>query len=284
VTTFVLGVGCQKGGTSWLHDYLAGSPQCDPGFRKEYHVFDGLDLTSEAWMRQRVVARAAKAVEALGRGAPANVDALRQAAFYADPETYFDYFTALLARDGVTLTGDITPSYALLTVDRLAAIREGFSRRGVRTVPVFVMRDPVERIWSMVRMNQQRRPEEFPGATADWVSRLYAREDHESRTRYDLTIAALDAAYPREDTWFGFYETLFDERVLADLCGHLGIEAHAPDLGQVVNASPKSAPLPDALVAEVAGHYRGVYDTVAARFPAVDLGVLWPSSRFLSGG
>jgi len=48
-----------------------------------------------------------------------------------------------------------------------------------------------------------------------------------------------------------------------------------------VNASPKSAPLQDSLVAEVAGHYRGVYDTVAARFPAVDLGALWPSSRSL---
>ncbi|MGI8529773.1 MAG: hypothetical protein ACR2KO_09870 [Geodermatophilaceae bacterium] len=281
MTTFVLGVGCQKGGTSWLHDYLAGSPRCDPGFRKEYHVFDGLDLASEAWMRRRVVARAAKAVEALDRGAPANADALRQAGFYADPETYFDYFTALLGRDGITLTADITPSYALLPVDRLAAIRDGFGRRGVRTVPVFLMRDPVERIWSMVRMNQQRRPEEFAGPTADWVARLYARDDHESRTRYDLTIAALDAAYPREETWFGFYETLFDERVLADLCGRLGIDAHAPDVGQVVNASPKSAPLPEALVAEVAGHFRGVYDAVAARFPEVDLGALWPSSRLL---
>ena len=54
---------------------------------------------------------------------------------------------------------------------------------------------------------------------------------------------------------------------------------HAPDLDHVVNASPKAAPLPDALVARVAGHYRGVYDAVAARFPGVDLGALWPSSR-----
>ena len=52
-------------------------------------------------MRRRVVTRAAKAVDALDRGVPANADALRQAAFYADPETYFDYFTGLLgARRG----------------------------------------------------------------------------------------------------------------------------------------------------------------------------------------
>lgn len=281
MTTFALGLGCQKGGTSWLHDYLAASAQCDPGFRKEYHVFDGLDLPSEAWMRRRVVARAAKAVDALERGAAANADALRQAAFYADPETYLDYFTGLLARDGVRLTCDITPSYALLPAARLAGIREGFARRGVRTVPVFLMRDPVERIWSMVRMNQQRRPEEFPGPTEDWVARLFARDDHETRTRYDLTLAAMDEAFAPGEPWVGFYERLFDADVLADLCAHLGIDQHAPDLDHVVNASPKGAPLPDALVARVAGHYRGVYDAVAARFPDVDLGALWPSSRFL---
>ena len=42
--TFLLGVGCQKGGTAWMHRYLEASPQCDPGFRKEYHVWDALDL------------------------------------------------------------------------------------------------------------------------------------------------------------------------------------------------------------------------------------------------
>jgi hypothetical protein len=279
---FAIGLGCQKGGTSWLHDYLAASPRCDPGFRKEYHVFDGLDLPSEAWMRNRVVARAAKAVDALGRGARANADALRQAAFYADTETYFDYFASLLARDGIALTCDITPSYALLPATRLTMIREGFARRGVRTVPVFLMRDPVERVWSMVRMNQQRRPEEFPGPTGEWVRRLHTRDDHALRTRYDLTLAALDAAYPPEDVWLGFYERLFDRDVLADLCRHLGIDAPRPDLDRVVNASPKHGPgLPDDVVAEVARHFAGVYDAVAARFPDLDLDRLWPSSRYL---
>jgi hypothetical protein len=282
VTTFALGLGCQKGGTSWLHDYLAASPQCDPGFRKEYHVFDGLDLASEAWMRNRVVARAAKAVEALGRGGRANADALRQAAFYADTETYFDYFASLLARDGIALTCDITPSYALLPAARLAAIREGFARRGVRTAPVFLMRDPVERVWSMVRMNQQRRPEEFPGPTDEWVRRLHARDDHALRTRYDLTLTALDAAYPREDVWLGFYERLFDRDELAHLCAHLGIDAHEPALDRVVNASPKPAPeLPDDVVAEVARHFAPVYDAVADRFPTLDLEKLWPTVRHL---
>ena len=37
---FVLGVGAQKAGTTWLHEYLASLPEVDLGFMKEYHVFD----------------------------------------------------------------------------------------------------------------------------------------------------------------------------------------------------------------------------------------------------
>jgi hypothetical protein len=278
---FALGLGCQKGGTSWLHAYLASSPVCDPGFRKEYHVFDGLDLSSEAWMRRRVMVRASSAVAALQAGRPAKAEALMQAAFYADPATYFDYFTSLLARPGVSLTCDITPSYALLPASRLASIRDGFAERGVATVPIFLLRDPVERIWSMVRMNQQRRPDDFPGSTEEWVRRLYAQDDHALRTRYDLTLAALSEAFPDDEPWFAFYERLFDRDVVADLCTRLGIAFHEPDFGQVVNASPKGSPLPDALVAEMAAHFRCVYDAVATRFPDVDLEELWPSARHL---
>ena len=39
---FILGVGCQKGGTTWLHQQLNKSKNTDMGFLKEYHVFDAL--------------------------------------------------------------------------------------------------------------------------------------------------------------------------------------------------------------------------------------------------
>jgi hypothetical protein len=39
---FLLDVCCQKGGSSWLYDYLQKHPQADMGFQKEYHILDGL--------------------------------------------------------------------------------------------------------------------------------------------------------------------------------------------------------------------------------------------------
>jgi hypothetical protein len=58
--TFLLGVGCQKGGTTWLYRYLTRSPQFVPGYRKEYHLFDSLYLESGDDARQRLLTTAAK--------------------------------------------------------------------------------------------------------------------------------------------------------------------------------------------------------------------------------
>jgi hypothetical protein len=41
--TFILGVGAQKGGTTWLHRQLNKNKNIDLGFRKEYHIFDAIE-------------------------------------------------------------------------------------------------------------------------------------------------------------------------------------------------------------------------------------------------
>lgn len=282
VGTFLLGVGCQKGGTAWMHRYLESSPQCDPGFRKEYHVWDGLDLDSGGPVRARVAQQARRAARDLEAGEHADGEALRRALFYADPEAYFDYFEALLRRSPRTrLTADITPSYAELSPQRLAFVRDGFARRGIRVVVVYLMRDPVERIWSAVRMDRQRAGTGRSGEAEAYVPVAATRPMYADRTRYDRTIARLDAVFGPH-VFYGFYEQLFDTATLAPLCAFLGIDYVAPDLEYRVNVSPKSEALPEQTVREVADRFREVYAAVAGRFPEVDLGRLWPSSRLLS--
>src|SRR3954464_11937637 len=138
--TFLLGVGAMKAGTTWLHDYLAASPQCQPGVRKEYHVFDSLDLEKEPYLLQRVVEKARSSLDVVAEGRPTDPTFLVQAAMIADEELYFDYFPALFSPSPDTrLTLDITPGYALLSPDRLARIRGSFVQRGVRAVAVYLM-------------------------------------------------------------------------------------------------------------------------------------------------
>jgi hypothetical protein len=264
--TFLLGVGCQKGGTAWLHRYLEASPQCDPGFRKEYHVWDSLDLPSGKLARERIEEQGGE-----------------RAAFLQHPDRYFDYFTGLLAPDDVRLTADITPGYAALPASRFAMVRDGFQSRGVRPVTGYLLRDPVERVWSAARMDMRRRGADAPEAPETRIGHMYMHPMYADRTRYDLTMDALEAAFPRESVWYGFYERLFSVETLAPLCEFLGIPFHEPDFGRQVNVSPKpeGAGLPEDTVRTIARHFAPVYDAVQRRFPELDLATLWPSTRLL---
>jgi hypothetical protein len=264
--TFLLGVGCQKGGTAWLHRYLEASPQCDPGFRKEYHVWDALDLPSGKLARERIEAQGGE-----------------RAGFLQDTERYFDYFTGLLQGDGIRLTADITPGYAALPVTRFAMIRDGFEKRRVRPLAAYLLRYPVERVWSAARMDMQRRGEDAPQDPETRIGHMYKHPMYADRTRYDLTMDALEEAFPRESVWYGFYERLFTVATLAPLCEFLGIDFHEPDFGRQVNVSPKAEGigLPEDTVRTIARHFAPVYDAVQRRFPDLDLGELWPSMRLL---
>ncbi len=287
--TFLLGVGAMKAGTTWLHDYLAASPQCQPGHRKEYHVFDSLDFPAEQgrepWLLHRVVDKARASLDEVANGGPADPTYLHQAAMIADEQLYFDYFTALFSRDPATrLTLDITPGYALLSADRLASIRAEFERRAVRPIALFLLRDPVERIWSQVRMQKRRRPENNPGSAEELVAQRYAEPSYAERTRYEATVRHLDTVFG-DQAGYGFYEELFDpattERELRATCRLAGIDFHEPDLDARFNVSPRSAALPEETVRAMAEHYRPTYEFVASRFPDRDLPRIWPSARFV---
>ena len=261
--TFLLGVGAQKAGTAWLHRYLEDSPQFDGGFRKEYHVWDALDLPSGRLVRERIEKQGGPRAELL-----------------TSPERYFDYFTGLLA-GGVRLTADITPAYAELPPVRLASIRDGFAARGVRTATVFLLRDPVERVWSAARMDMRRMGEAAPEPAEVRISHMYRHPMYADRTRYDVTMERLEQVFDRDDVHYGFYERLFSGETLEPLCAGLGIDFHEPDPSRRVNESPKTVELPEPVVAEIAQHFAPVYAAVAARFPELDLSSVWASARQL---
>jgi sulfotransferase family protein len=277
--TFVLGAGAQKAGTTWMYRYLAKSPEFAKGYRKEYHVFDALDLASEAWTRGRIIARAEQALADLREGRPADAAVLHRMAMYGNPTYYYDYFAALLSSDPRRhVTADVTPAYALLPVERLREIRREFAEREVRAVAVFLMRDPVDRIWSQVRMQHQRSADAGDRVPEQEVLTRYAEPQLSARSEYHRTIDTLDQAFGG-DVHYAFYERLFTPESVAALCAAIGIDMHPPDLDVRRNAVPAQAMLPESTEAAVARHLAEVYRRLAERFPEVDLPAIWPSAR-----
>lgn len=280
--TFVLGVGAQKAGTTWLYRYLQESPEFVAGYRKEYHVFDTLDLASESWTRNRIITLAESALTDLREGRPADAAVLHRMSMYGNPAYYYDYFAALLQQEPDRhVTADVTPAYALLSVGRLREIRQEFADRGVRAVAVFLMRDPVDRIWSQLRMQHQRKAAPGDPSAEQRVLEQYAEPQYAARSEYHRTIEALDEAFG-DDVHYDFYERLFTPEAVAGLCEAVGISMHPPALERRRNEAPAEADLPDSTQRTVATHLSEVYRRVAERFPDVDLAAIWPSARHVS--
>lgn len=281
---FVLGVGAQKAGTTWLHDYLSSLPGADFGLMKEYHVLDSLYLDAFSAQRRDAIERPVQRI--LNRPmVPAHRHrAIQRLAFVNDPDLYFAYFCYLLQRPGTTITGDITPSYSGLPAERLAFLRDGLARSGVAVKPIFLMRDPVERLQSMVRMefrNGGIRPDR-----AQEVARMrdaLAAPTTTLRGNYAATLGALDEAFG-EAVHLGFYETLFEESSVRAICDFLGADFAAPEFDHRLNESRTANDLTHAERLDFAHHHVGVIEACRARFGAELIDSIWPSARLLSQG
>ena len=104
---FILGVGAQKAGTTWLHHYLSQQPFSDFGFRKEYHVFYAVESKPGGFFaRARKSALAALQQDSQTEKASS---AIRRMDFILNPDAYFDYFAARFLNPDIQDHPEITP-------------------------------------------------------------------------------------------------------------------------------------------------------------------------------
>jgi hypothetical protein len=265
---FLLGTGAQKAGTTWLHSYLKGQPGVRLSPVKEWHVWDALTVPEFARFRAPQGRTPLRNLASLLTG---RQEWRRRRRFFADPETYFDFFAAELRRPGVRLTADITPSYAALDVPTLQRIRDGFERREVPIKVVFLMRDPVERCWSHLKMLRQiGTAQRLVGDVADYQAYFpeFCRTDEaQLRTDYAAIIGRLREAFAEGQLHFGFFENMFEAGEIARLSAFLGLEAR-PEMGSVrVHAGKDRASLPTEIRAQARANLGRIYRETEALFP-----------------
>jgi hypothetical protein len=265
--TFLLGVGAQKAGTSWLHDQLHRRSDADFGFLKEYHVFDALELERFASFRPK-------------RPTPLKWRTWRRARFIAHPERYFDYFASRLKPTQIRLTGDITPSYAGLSAESYQHIQQAFAQRGVKTRAVFIMRDPVERFLSQQRMQLRKRGLLTPAHEIEHLNKaslkLLKRES--PRNDYPATLDALRGGLAESEIFIGLYETLFTAATHRELCRYLGIREQIPDVNQRVNASQATTSVQVEVLQRLGRHFSPLVAAVQKRCPDLAVEQHWATA------
>ena len=265
--TFLLGVGAQKAGTSWLHDQLHRRRDADFGFLKEYHVFDALELEHFSSFRPQ-------------NPSPLQWRTWRRARMIRRPERYFSYFASRLKPSHIRLTGDITPSYAGLSAKSFQQIRSAFTQRGVTTRAVFIMRDPVERFLSQQRMQLRKRGSLTPEQEIEHLDKasIKLHKRVSPRSDYAATLDALRAGLAQSEVFIGLYETLFTPAAHRDLCRHLGIPEQIPDLNHRINASQATTSVEPEVLQRLGLHFAPLVAAVQERCPNLKVEQHWATA------
>jgi len=280
---FVLGVGAQKAGTTWLYHYLSRLAGADFGFTKEYHFHDCRTVPSMRWHKDILARRACAELT----GAVPQTPAIRQLAFLQDPQLYYAYFASLYMA-GAKMSGDITPAYSLLSVEVMADCEARFLRMGVAFKVVYIMRNPVERLVSSLR--QYLRSRGLPPQTLEEEAALLQRglqalpEEVRLLSAYDLTLGTLQSVFPPERLHLELFERLFTVEATTRLCQALGVPWQQPDLLRRWNSTGSSVGhLPFNTMRELAESQRQQVDACISVFGLEQISASWPQVCNLLG-
>ena len=267
--TFVCGVGVQKSGTTWLHDYLAARPGVFMSSRKELHYFDRR-FGKATKIEEAVVRQLRRQLGHAGEGEALQytdklTEALDMLRMYYDDEGYAAYFARRVGH--AEFFGEITPSYCLIGKEGFTYMRSLFPRIRI----IYLMRDPFDRHHSLMRMSEEGRGQ--PGFAARNFLAVLNRPQASQMADYRNHVEALRSVFTPDELFIGFYETLFSEREIRRLCDFLGIGFEPAAYETRLNTSGTSTSLDPDIVAAAMQKLAPAYAFCRENFP--DLPASW---------
>lgn len=203
---FLLCVGAEKAGTTWLFEYFRHHPEFyDVG--KELNVIQRDDLIPTF---------------------PKVSDSFKK-----DLGKYFRYFQQLNQ-----VSGDFT-HYEGSTENVFRLLKDGLKQYDIDIVPVYIMRDPIERAWSAWYMLHQvanaRRHNHTDILSFDMPGAAAVLTHNYLQCKYKETVQALDSVFSKP--LYFFYEEFFNQESLDTICNALDIPTAPGNFTERVNAS-----------------------------------------------
>ena len=265
-----------KAATSWVYAHLSETPGVAVSPLKEVQFFNSrfsanaifnVDLLALKRLAYHI-SRSGDPVANL-RNRPAFQASVDRARMIFDDNAYFEHFASLASHD-TRVFADLTPAYAGIGEAGFEFMRRICASQDMTVKILFILRDPVDRLWSHLRFLPQLDPNFDP--LQDWESRL---GDPATMVRSDYrgTIEAMERVFPKEDVLTLFYEELFD-RGFGQLCSLLGLVPRTIDKDRRFNETERKLPLPDHVGEALRAKLENQYAFCRERFgPAVP--ALW---------
>ncbi len=272
-----IGIGAQKAGTTWLGRNLQAHPGIWLPRVKEVHYFDEkLHEPKNAPLRfaHRAFGGAAanrRWRSQIRRRAGRHLKRFRPDNFRWDLRYYLgapnDAWYASIFEPGEGKTvGEITPAYSTLGPETVSRVH----RLAPEARIIFMMRNPVERVWSQAVMSFDRgRNRPIDTATQDELLRQFGGAGAKRRTDYLRTLETWRAFYREDQIFVGFLEDVhfFPGELLRAVYAFLVVDPafEPPGVGSKVHTrSTGSAPA--APLAHLARSYHAEAEALEERF------------------
>jgi hypothetical protein len=231
----LIGLGAPRTGTKWMYEYFQSHPGVLTSPLRLLHFFNEkhdeqgkLDVAAHFRMRLADI-------EALG-DRPHLADLHRalaeRVAMGGDTGLYMDHFRRRWI--GQEAMVDITPRYSSLPARAFADM----ARAHPRVRFLFVMRDPVDWFWSIMRLHLQ----DDPGCDLERATRSALTHGDWRRivgADYLQTIERLESAAPAGSIQYAFYEELFGHASMTEICAFVDVADYPADTTSIANQGPR---------------------------------------------
>jgi hypothetical protein len=204
-----LGIGAHKAGTTWLDVNLGEHPQIWMPPIKDVHFFDHPSST----LRKRLLGR--KDYQRAARGQalqtfarfPRDRDwaALSWSLRYWLGARGDDWYQSLFAHRDGCVTGEVTPSYAPLSEDRIRHLHERIPTIKI----IYLLRNPIDRAWSNAAMHLRKMPRNGSDRVSDdWIVAHLGRQKMIARADYLRNLQRWERHVGRDRIFVGFFDQL----------------------------------------------------------------------------
>ena len=186
---------------------------------KELHYFDREEVPRYAslLLKRSVYGHVMRKalLEGMGQGR------LSWALRYLFKARTMERYQGLFVEAGEKLAGEVTPAYARLPEERIAQVAAQYPDLKI----IYLLRNPVERIWSHLNMVRKRREGFDEADVPDLLARI--NERHRESSDYLGNLDRWGKFFPAEQIHIAFYEELRDEpqAFLDRLYAFLGLAA-----------------------------------------------------------
>jgi hypothetical protein len=246
IDNFFVGIGAQKSGTTWLARMLAAHPDVFVTPVKEIHYFDHVRGLTQQLSNAKRRSRYRKYHQRMWTQWHRFREYRSQWGWWRDymaSPIDDEWYCRLFSHRGQhTFAGEISPEYAIIG-------RQGFEhirRLAPQARVIFIMRNPVDRLWSQVLHQCRARGLDANSQPTEAIVAMLAEPRFGELADYAATLDDMAAVFHPEQTLTLFYEDMHQDRLAAleQVCSFIGTSFSAsyfPELGKRFNRSQNAA-------------------------------------------